>query len=98
MNNFINKVYVRYKNLLFPLPINFTSIKIIAKNDANYIIKKLKTKFGKTKLITLSQLKKINDRKIKKFYNFVFQNVYVNYATKVWVLNLIKLIPKQLIV
>lgn len=84
LNNFINKVYVRYKNLFFPLPINFTSIKIIAKNDANYIIKKLKKKFKKTKLVTLSQLKKINDEKIKKFYNFIFKNVYVNYTVKMW--------------
>lgn len=96
LNNFINKVYVRYKNLLFPLPINFTSIKIIAKNDANYIIKKLKAKFGKTKLITLSQLKKINDRKIKKFYNFIFQNVYANYTTKMWGIKFNKVDPKTI--
>ena len=82
LNNFINKVYVRHKNLLFPLPINFTSIKIIAKDDANYIIQKLKKKFRKTKLLTLSQLKQINDAKIKKFYRFIFQNVYANYTAK----------------
>ncbi len=96
LNNFINKVYVRYKNLLFPLPINFTSIKIIAKNDANYIIKKLKTKFGKTKLITLSQLKKINDKKIRKFYDFIFQNVYANYTTKMWGIKFNKVDPKTI--
>lgn len=84
LNNFVNKVYVRYRNLLFPLPINFTSIKIIAKNDANYIIKKLKKIFKKARVINLMQLKKINDKKIKKFYHFIFQNVYANYTAKMW--------------
>ena len=84
LNSFINKVFVRYKNLLFPLPINFTSIRIIAKNDATYIIKKLKKIFKKEKLITLAQLKAIDDQKIKKFYRFIFQNVYANYTAKMW--------------
>ena len=96
LNNFINKVYVQHKNLLFPLPINFTSIKIIAKNDADYIIQKLRKKFGKTKLITLSQLRQINDTKIKKFYRFIFQNVYANYTAKMWGVKFDKVNPKTI--
>lgn len=96
LNNFINKVYVRHKNLLFPLPINFTSIKIIAKDDADYIIQKLRKKFGKTKLITLSQIKQINDAKIKKFYRFIFQNVYANYTAKMWGVKFDKVNPKTI--
>ena len=96
LNNFINKVYVRHKNLLFPLPINFTSIKIIAKDNADYIIQKLKKKFSKTKLITLSQLKQINDAKIKKFYRFIFQNVYANYTAKMWGVKFDKVDPKTI--
>jgi len=42
LNNFINEVYVRYKNLLFPLPINFKCIKIITNKNEDYIIYELK--------------------------------------------------------
>lgn len=84
LNNFVNKVLVKHKNIYFPLPINFSSIKKIDPINANYIIKQLKLIFKEKKIITLFDLKMINDKKIKHFYNFIYKNVYANYTAKMW--------------
>lgn len=84
LNNFVNKVLVRVNGLCFPLPINFNSIKIICPKEANYIINYLKKTFKNKKTVSLYEVKKINDKKVKAFIDYISKNVFFNYTAKMW--------------
>ncbi len=90
INNFIHRVKCCTKyngeKKVFPLPINFNSIKIIfGIKISKIIINKLKDKFPHQTDITLYELnKQINDKYLKLLYDFLFKNVYANYTSKMW--------------
>ncbi len=84
LNSYKNEVLSCVNDKLIPLPINYDSIKMIADDDADYIIKILNKKFPKTKTITFYELRSINDPKAKKFANYVFKNMYAKYSSKMW--------------
>lgn len=84
LNNYQHKVLVNVDNKVFPLPINFKSIEVIMGNKANDVINLLKKSFPNKKTITLFELKQINDSTIKQFVDWISQNVYFNYSSKMW--------------
>lgn len=96
LNGYVNKVFVSVKNKFFPLPINFNSIKIIMKNKAEKIIHVLKNHFPDSKTVTIFQLKKIKDKNVKEFLNWITKNVYVNYSTKMWGVKFSEIDPKTI--
>ena len=84
LNSYKNKVLVNVKNKLIPLPINFTSIKVIDPVHADEIINILKEKFPNQKTITIFDLKSIDNEHVKSLTDFIFANVYANYSSKMW--------------
>lgn len=86
LNSYQNKVLVRTGDIIFPLPVNFNSIKIIANkiNISNDIINKLKKSFPSKKTITLFELQQIKDTEITKLARWLYDNVYSNYTAKMW--------------
>ena len=85
LNNFVNKVLVNDgKKQLYPLPINFKSIKIIDNIHAEHIINKLKQYFPKQDTITLFDAQKICDLYVQQFIKYIKENVYISYTTKMW--------------
>jgi len=84
LNGYVNKVLVNVDNKLFPLPINFDSIKIIMGNKGKLVINKLLKLFPNQKTVTLYDLRKINDSLVKEFVDYISKNVYYNYSSKMW--------------
>lgn len=84
LNNFVNRVLVNTKNKLFPLPINFRSIEEIMGNKAHSVIKFLKKTFSGKKVITLFELRKIRNKDVVYFLDWISKNVYFNYSAKMW--------------
>jgi len=84
LNGYVNKVLVNVDNKIFPLPINFDSIKIIMGNKAELVINNLQSNFPNQKTVTLYDLRKINDPLIKEFVDYISKNVYFNYSSKMW--------------
>lgn len=96
LNHFVNKVLVKVNDLCFPLPINFTSIKIICPKNASYIINFLKNSFKNQKTVSLYDIKKINDKKIKSFVDYILKNVFFNYTAKMWGIPFEKIDPSTI--
>lgn len=83
-NSYKHKVLVNVDNKIFPLPINFESIRIIMKDKAEEIINILLKSFPNQEYITIFDLKKIKSKSITKFTNWIAKNVYFNYSSKMW--------------
>lgn len=86
LNSYQNKVLVRIKDLAFPLPINFNSIRTVLNNSeiSDEIIEKLKKCFPNKKTITLFEMNQIKDYEIVKLAKWLYDNVYSNYTAKMW--------------
>lgn len=93
LNSFQNEVISYVDNKYIPLPVNFESIKIIDKKNAQEIIKILKQKFPKKTTITFFELRNINNPLIQKMTNYIFKNMYANYSSKMWGTNFENISP-----
>ena len=83
-NGYKHQVLANIKSKLVPLPINFKSIRILFKKEANEIINLLKKNFKNLKYVTLFDLMKSKNPKIKKFVKYLYDNLYANYTAKMW--------------
>ena len=70
-NGYKHQVLANIKSKLIPLPINFKSIRILFNKEANQIIDLLKKNFKDQAYVTLFDLIKIKNTKIKKFTKFL---------------------------
>lgn len=82
LNGFKNVVEGYVDNKLVPIPFNFKSIDICFPEESEIIKKELK-KYNKES-ITILELRKSENPLIKKLAEFVYENLFLNYTTKMW--------------
>lgn len=84
LNNFRNVVEGYVNNKLVPIPFNFKSIDISFPEQAEQIKNKLKELYPDKETIPILELKKSNDPLIRNVAQFVYENLFLNYTTKMW--------------
>ncbi len=84
LNSFKNIVEGYVDNKLVPIPFNFKSIDICFPNEAEKIKSKLIELFPNRDSVPILELKKVNDELIQKVAKFVYENLFLNYTTKMW--------------
>lgn len=84
LNCFKNVVEGYVDNKLVPIPFNFKSIDICFETEKEEIKEKLLNTFPNRENITILELKKHQDPLIQKVANFVYENLFLNYTTKMW--------------
>lgn len=83
LNGFKNVVEGFVDNKLVPIPFNFKSIDICFPNKSEEIKNRLLSRY-KQESITILELQKDEDPMIKRLADFVYENVFLNYTTKMW--------------
>ncbi len=83
---FRHKVNVVIKEKEVPLPINFKSIDILFDNSEE-IKEELKKIFPNQKEVSILDLKEKGSKIIEDFTNFIYENIFENYTTKMWGIN-----------
>ena len=84
LNGYKNIVEAYVNDKLIPIPFNFESIDICFPDEAETIKNKLKTLYPDQDSIPILELKKSNDPLIQKIASFVYENIFLNYTTKMW--------------
>ena len=84
LNDFQNVVEGIVDGKLVPIPFNFKSIDICFEQEADAIKTALKAEYPDQTSVTILELKKNENPLIKKLANFVYENVFLNYTTKMW--------------
>ncbi len=80
-----HKVIGKIKNRLVPIPFNYKSLDILFnKTEATEIKKKLSELYPNIHKISVLELVNNNDETIKKFGEYVYENVFANYTAKQW--------------
>ena len=80
-----HRVLANIKNTLVPVPFNFKSIELLFKAEKSRMIKnKLKEKYPNTNKVFISDLLNDEDKLIKDFGKFVYENIFVHYTAKQW--------------
>lgn len=82
---FKHKVLARINGIEVPVPFNLTSLEMLfPKSEAEYIKGVLIREYGENKKVPVFELKNHQNEIIKKFGEFVFQNIFYNYTLKQW--------------
>lgn len=84
LNGYKNIVEAYVKDKLIPIPFNFQSIDICFPEEAEEIKQKLKSLYPDKDTIPILELKKSNDPLIQRVAAFVYENIFLNYTTKMW--------------
>ena len=84
LNGFKNIVEGSVKDLIIPIPFNFIGIERFFTEEAEEIKEKLISKYGKESRVGIADLLKEDDEQLKRVANFVYENVFLNYTTKMW--------------
>ena len=84
LNNFVNKVEAKVKNNLIPVPFNFAGIDLFFPKEKEEIKRALINKFGNNSRISIFELLNSKNKLINKLAKFVYENVFLNYTTKMW--------------
>lgn len=80
-----HKVIGQIKNKLVPIPFNYKSLEILFnEEEATDIKKKLKEYYPDVEKISILDLINCEDETIKKFGEYVYENVFANYTAKQW--------------
>lgn len=80
-----HRVLANIKNTLVPVPFNFKSIELLFDGKkAESIKEKLLKKYKGEKKVSILELISDKDKEIKKFGEFVFENIFVHYTAKQW--------------
>lgn len=80
-----HRVLANINNVLVPVPFNFKSIELLFdKKNADSIKNKLLKKYPNSKKVSILDLLNDTDKEIKKFGEFVFENIFVHYTAKQW--------------
>lgn len=84
-NNYINKVGVKVNKIITQLPFNFKQIRKLDPKNASKIISYLKVKFPNQKKVSILEIKKYRDfEPLNKMVDWVFDNIYAPYTSKMW--------------
>lgn len=94
VNNFMNQFWIlnSFKNIvegyvdnkLVPIPFNFKSIDICFPNETEEIKNKLLNLYPDRRNVPILELKEAKDEQINKLANFIYDNLFLNYTTKMW--------------
>lgn len=84
LNSFKNIVEGYVDTNLIPIPFNFKSIDIAFPEKSQLLKNKLKSLYPNKETIPILELKKTNDLDIKKLAEYVYNNLFLNYTTKMW--------------
>ncbi len=84
LNNFSNKVEAQVKNNLIPVPFNFAGIDLFFPNEKDKLKEELIKEFGKGSRVSIFELLNSKNESINKVAKFVYENVFLNYTTKMW--------------
>lgn len=84
LNDFHNVVEASVGGKLIPIPFNFQSIDLCFPDEAEQIKAKLKELYPNKDSVPILELKKIDDPLIQKVAMFVYENIFLNYTTKMW--------------
>lgn len=80
-----HKVIGKIKNKLVPIPFNYKSLEMLFnEEEANEIKEKLNKYYPETKKISILELINSKDEIIRKFGEYVYENVFANYTAKQW--------------
>lgn len=84
-NEYEHKVLASVKGKLVPVPFNLTSLfALYSKNKAEKIKDILEAEYGKDVKVPILELKKHNNPEIRKFADFVYDNIFYHYTKKQW--------------
>ncbi|EFF41427.1 UDP-galactopyranose mutase [Mycoplasmopsis alligatoris] len=84
-NSYVNKPVAKIRNKFINLPISFTSIKQIVPNKYERIINQILKEFPNSQEVSIYDLKsRIKDKETKKIVDWIYQNVYASYTSKMW--------------
>lgn len=97
-NGYQNKVKVNLENKkVVSFPISFKTIEeIYEKDKAKKIINLLKENYKDKSTITIGELIDSKDNELKEFSNYVYENVYSNYTSKMWGIDIKDIDPNVL--
>lgn len=84
LNSFRNIVEGYVNNKLVPIPFNFKSIDISFPEQAEEIKNRLKSLYPNRENVTILELRKCEDKLIKFVAEYVYENLFLNYTTKMW--------------
>lgn len=84
LNSFQNVVEGYVKDKLVPIPFNFKSIDISFPEQAEEIKNRLKILYPDKESVTILELRKCDDELIKSVAKYVYENLFLNYTTKMW--------------
>ena len=84
LNDFKNVVSGNILEKNTPIPFNFESIDTYFPNESENIKKELLKLFKKDSRVSIYELKKQKNKLIKKLADFVYENIFENYTTKMW--------------
>lgn len=84
LNSFRNKVLASVQEKLSPVPFNWTSIETYFPLEAKDIIDELNKDYKENQRIPIMELMENKNPLIKKMAQFAFDNIFVNYTTKMW--------------
>ena len=80
-----HRVLANINNVLVPVPFNFKSIELLFdEKNADSIKNKLLKKYPNSKKVSILDLLNDTDKEIKKFGEFVYENIFVHYTAKQW--------------
>lgn len=80
-----HKVIGKIKDKLVPIPFNYKSLEMLFnEKEANEIKEKLNKYYPETKKISILELINSKDEIIRKFGEYVYENVFANYTAKQW--------------
>lgn len=80
-----HKVIGNIDNKLVPIPFNYKSLEILfSKKESDEIKSKLSSEFKSESKISILDLIKSKDDTVKKFGEYVYEKVFVNYTAKQW--------------
>ena len=84
LNQFKNVVEGYVDGKLVPIPFNFRSIDLCFPKQKEEIKEELLISYPNQRSIPILELKNNKNHLIKKLANFVYENLFLNYTTKMW--------------
>lgn len=84
-NNYLHKVLAKVGNKLVPLPFSFKSIEVCFESGkAQKIIEELLKIYKRGRKVSILDLKKNDNSLLNELYDFVYNNIFLNYTIKQW--------------
>ena len=90
-NNYKHCVLVNINEKFVDLPINFNSIKKLFPDKYKQIINSLKKEFEGKQFVTINELLNSQNENLITFTKYIYQNIYSNYTSKMWGVDISKI-------